>query len=660
MKNIILTMLLTTLISFAQEGIICKSPVYSDKVLELKKINYPGDQTIDVTYYKLDISISNSPKNISGTITVRAKSLMDNLTALYLDLSDPLFVASVTLGSESLNFTHGNSKLVIMLNTAFNTGEEFQIEVTYFGTPGSSGFGSFEFYTRSNGKPAIWSLSQPYGAKDWWPCKDTPADKADSSDVWITVDDQFYAVSNGKLIEIIDNGDGIKTFKWKNSYPIAQYLISVAIADYFIYETYYNYTENDSMPVIHYNYPERWNDNRKSQLDKTIPMLHIFSDKFGEYPFLNEKYGHAEFAWSGGMEHQTVTSMGSFGEYIVAHELSHQWFGDMITCKDWHHIWLNEGFATYSECIYAENYYDFDAYMNRIISKMGSPGQSWSAKGAVGSIYVQDISTVWSIFNSARSYEKGAIVLHMLRGVVGDALFFDIWKTYAADPAVKHGVAVTEDFQAIAEQVSGMDLEYFFSEWIYGENYPRYHFNWTSSEISPGNFEVALTIEQEINSNPSFFTMPIQVKVTHASGDTLINLFNDQQIQQFNFTFSQQPLDISIDPNLWILRDVFNEISGVEDELVAGKYKLMQNYPNPFNPSTTIEYYIPEQSFVSLKVYDILGNEITTLVDEMKNAGKYSVKLNSNKILAISSSGVYFYKLEAGDFSETKKFILMK
>ncbi len=660
MKRLLIILIFISSVLFAQDNFICKHTLQTLENSSLKKVNFPGDQTIDITYYKLDISVTHQPQNISGTVTIGAKSLIDNLNECYLDLTDALNVQSVNLSSDLLSFTHQNDKLTINLGNNFNTGDEFELQVTYSGVPGTSGFGSFEFYTRNNGKPAIWTLSEPYGAKDWWPCKDTPADKADSSDVWITVDNQFYAVSNGKLMDITDNGNGTRTFKWKNSYPIAQYLISLAIADYYIYETYFNYSPTDSMPVIHYSYPEKWNANRKDELDMTIPMIQIFSEKYGEYPFLSEKYGHAEFAWGGGMEHQTVSSMGSFGEWIVAHELSHQWFGDMITCKDWHHIWLNEGFATYSECLYAENYYDFDAYMDRILLKIGQPNQTWTAKGAVGSIYVQDISAVWSIFNSARSYAKGGVVLHMLRGVVGDEAFFNILKAYASDPAVKHGVAVTEDFQAIAEQISGVDLDYFFSQWIYGENYPKYEVFWSSSQNTSGNFKIDLTIEQELNSNPSFFTMPIQIKINTVSGDTLVTVFNDQQSQQFFIDVDAQPLSIVLDPNIWILRDVTSISTSVKDEINPAEYSLFQNYPNPFNPETTIEYFLPEKSFVSLKIYDQLGGEILTLVNSEQSSGKYSVNFNSSQLGFSTASGVYFYRLNAGDFSSTKKFVILK
>ena len=336
-------------------------------------------------------------------------------------------------------------------------------------------------------------------------------------------------MSNGKLISITDNGDGTKTYKWHNSYPIAQYLLSLAITNYTIYTNYYNYSPVDSMPVVHHIYPETF-PSVQSVLDKTPLMIKIYSDRFGQYPFLREKYGHAQFGWSGGMEHQTCSSMGVFAEDIISHELAHQWFGDDITCKDWHHIWLNEGFATYCTGLYYEAAYGPATYNSYMASQMVT------AQTAVGSIYVQDISNIDEIFNGARSYSKGSVVLHMLRGIVGDTVFFKILKSYIADPTLAYNVAVTEDFQRNAEAVSGLNLEYFFSEWIYGVNYPQYNLTWNYTPASGNLYNVTLNLSQQNNTNPSYFTMPVKIKISTAVSDTVFTIFNDQQSQQYGFT----------------------------------------------------------------------------------------------------------------------------
>ena len=612
-----------------------------EKELEISKVTYPGDSSIDVTYYKLNLTVTYTPNYLIGVVQVNAKPAGSaSLSNFFLDLQQPLDVDSVKLGNTNLSFIHKNARLNITLDKTYNPGEEFGVTIYYQGTPGSSGFGSFQFATQDgteNGIPVIWSLSEPYGASDWWPCKDTPADKVDSSEVWITCDAAFKGVSNGTLISTIDNRNNTRTFKWKNSYPIAQYLISIAITNYEEYINYFKYTQNDSMPITHYLYQGKLS-SVKTQLDETPNMIKVFSEKYGMYPFIKEKYGHAEFGWGGAMEHQTCTSMGpnAFRRDVIAHELAHQWFGDKVTCKDWRNIWLNEGFAKYSESVYLEAIGGENAYKNKTATEMGY------AINAVGSIYVQDISSVGSIFDYNRTYAKGSIVLHMLRGIVGDETFFNILKTYNSDPQLAYNSANTEDFQRVAESVSGLDLNYFFSEWIYGVNYPNYTYSWNANQLNANDFEVTLNVSQAINSNPAFFTMPIQIKINTALGDTLLTVMNNQQQQQFKFNLTSQPNSLIFDPDNWILKNVSLATSADDDSRVE-KFELEQNYPNPFNPVTTIKYSIPSiqnpqlgearGGLVQLKVYDVLGNEVATLVNKNQQPGNYEVNFKASNLV---------------------------
>ncbi len=625
------------------------------------KLYYPGDQTIDVTYYKLDLNISYSPQQISGAVTIDARSLQDNLTTVFYDLQNALTVDSIVAPSGRLNFTHSNAKINLTLDRAYNIGELFEVTVYYHGVPGSSGFGSFEFSSHA-GHPIIWTLSEPYGASDWFPGKDSPADKVDSCDVIVTADSMFYTVSNGTLLSVINNGDGTKTFHWKEHHPIAQYLISLAMTNYAEYDNYY-VEGGDSMIVRHFNYPENLNSTREARLNKTVNMLEYYKDIYGLYPYFDEKYGHAEFGWSGGMEHQTCTSIGAYGETIIAHELAHQWFGDKVTCATWQDIWLNEGFATYTEALWLGHVYGNGAYNDRIASYMST------AKYANGPIYVQDISNVNSIFNYARSYAKGAVVIHMLRGIVGDSTFFQILQSYLNDPRYAYNSATTDQFAAVASAVSGTDLTYFFNEWIYGENYPKYRVDFKRVDLGGGSYQAVVTINQNTNTSPRFFTMPIQLKINMLNGDTLVTVFNDAISQSFPIDVSSYPVSVEMDPNNLILKDILGT-TGVEDENVPNKFSLSQNYPNPFskgaggNGTTTIQYSIPavgaqnfasEQS-VELKIYDVLGREITTLVNRKQAPGNYSVRFTPDNL----PSGIYFYTLKAGEFSASKKMILMK
>jgi aminopeptidase N len=631
--------------------------VRAEKKLSLGKVNYPGDSRFDVKYYKLDLKINQILQRISGNVRIDAMADTNNVNSIFVDLATSLIVDSIKMNNNLLPFTRSSDKIFINLNSSFNKGQKFSITIYYNGAPSTSGFGSFTFGTRQGGNPSIFTLSQPYGTKDWWPCKDTPGDKADSADIWFTVSNPLKAVSNGKLISVVNNGDGTSTYKWKVSYPIAQYLISLAASDFVQYDNYYRYALNDSMAINHFIYPENFNISIRNLLDLTPQIMQVFAQRFGEYPFIREKYGHAEFGWSGGMEHQTCSSMGFWSDWIIAHELAHQWYGDAITCKDWNNIWLNEGFATYSEGLWAEAKQGTQAYNSFINGKMGI------AKSAVGSVYVTDISSVGSIFNYARTYAKGAIILHMLRGIVGDSVFFNILRTYTYHPTVSYGVAVTEDFQQIAEDVSGMDLDYFFNQWIYGENYPKYMVGWSTNQVSDTLTFLNVQINQQTNSNPTFFTMPIQMLVKRFGlSDTTVILFNNQQNQTFQVSIRGAITEVQFDPNNWILKDVTFAYSN-DESFSEYDFKLNQNYPNPFNPSTVISYQLPINSNVTLKVYDILGNEIATLVDEYQKAGNYEIEFNVAQAISLSqglTSGVFFYRLQTEGFSQTKKMILLR
>lgn len=635
----------------------------AERKIALQKINYPGDSRYDVKYYKLDLKINHILQRISGNVRIDAVADTNNLNSIFVDLASSLIVDSIKMANNLLPFTRSSDKIFINLITTFNKGQKFSITIFYNGTPSTSGFGSFTFGTRPSGQPSIYTLSQPYGTKDWWPCKDTPGDKADSADIWFTVSNPLKAISNGKLIVVENNGDGTSTFKWKVSYPIAQYLISLAASDFVQYNNYYRYAPSDSMPINHFIYPENFSTSLRNLLDLTPEMIQVFAQRFGEYPFIREKYGHAEFGWGGGMEHQTCSSMGFWSDWIIAHELAHQWYGDAITCKDWNNIWLNEGFATYAEGLWTEAKQGNQAYNNFISSKMST------AKNAQGSIYLSDISTVGSIFNYARTYAKPAIVLHMLRGIVGDSTFFNILRTYTYHPSVAYGVAVTENFHQIAEDVSGLDLDYFFNQWIYGENYPKYLVGWSTNQVSDTLTYLNVIINQQVNSNPAFFTMPIQMLVKRFGlPDTTVILFNNQQNQNFQIPIRGAITSVQFDPNNLILKDVTLAYNN-KDNLSKFDFKLEQNYPNPFgtnihsyNPSTKISWQAQIGCHQTLKVYDLLGNEIVTLIDEYKEAGNYEIEFNAletNRGLSLTS-GVYFYRLQAGNFVQTKKFILLR
>jgi len=606
---------------------------------------------IDITYYRLQLNLTTPQSYLKGRSTVTGICRSDEAGPLVLDLVNQMKVDSTFINGRRTSFSQGPSTLSVTLDRPYRSGELLSADLYYEGVPVATGFGSFEFSSHQN-VPWVYSLSEPAGARDWWPCKDDPSDKADSSDVIVTCDSSFKVGSNGILVSDINNGDGTSTFHWQERYPIASYLISIAVTNYAQFSNWFHYSPSDSMEILDYVLPEHLSDALAS-LPRTVDMLTVYSNLYGLYPFVKEKYGHSEFGTGGAMEHQTMTSTTTFAEDVISHELAHQWFGDMITCRTWADLWLNEGFAEYSSALFREKEYGMNSYWSYMNSQMSL------AVEAVGAIGVPDTSSVRNLFDTPRIYDKGATVLHMLRHVLGDSLFFRSLWTYANTPSLRYSTATIKDFQTACETVSGMNLDYFFQEWIYGEGFPNYGYSWSSS--AAGNeYLVKVDLEQSVrNTSPAFYTMPVDIQIKSGTWDTIATVFNNARSQEFAFEVSNKPTNVLIDPEGWILKLVFSD----EDQS-PGSYALEQNYPNPFNPNTTIAFRLPMHGFVTLRIYDVLGRLVSTLLDEQKNAGLYTVDWNSTGV----ASGVYFYQLSAhplagtqtGDFVETRKMILVR
>lgn len=602
-----------------------------------------ADPSIDVTYYKLDLNITSS--YLRGRVTVKAWCRVDSLGSLSLDLDDAMIVDSVVTHGISVPFRRFTGILQITLDRQYLRDELITVDVYYRGIPAVTGFGSFVF-AEHGGLPWAWSLSEPYGASDWWPCKNHPVDKADSVDVWVTCSSALKVGSNGKLIGVTDNGDGTHTYKWSERYPIATYLVSVALTDFAEFSNWFHYSPTDSMEVLNYVLPEHL-ASAQLALPRAVGALGIFSREFGDYPFLNEKYGHAEFGRGGAMEHQTMTSTTTFEEYTIAHELAHQWFGDLITCANWPNLWLNEGFATYSEALYGEAMYDSAGYWSRMNFRMDN------ARRALGTLYVQDTTSVFNLFQNDRVYSKGASVLHMLRHILGDSVFFRSLRHYVADPQLRYNIATTEDFQRACEEASGVNLEFFFSEWVYGEKYPQYRIRWnydTSSHVA------VVRIDQRTEtSNPSFFTMPVDLRFIAADWDTTIVVFHTFSGQEFAVELPRIPSQVLLDPDRWILKDM------IRDEVLPVAFALDQNYPNPFNGSTHIVYKLPHRANISLTIMNLLGQEVATLVDGREEAGTHTAVWNGNNSAGVPvASGVYFCRFAGEGFSIMRKVIVVR
>src|SRR5262249_37696575 len=324
-------------------------------------------------------------------------------------------------------------------------------------------------------------------------------------------------------------------------HPISSYLVSIASYPYTHTVDWYVPAPADSMRIDFFNYPETAPGVAPVQ-SKVKTMLGAYAARFGPYPFGDEKYGHAQFQCGGGMEHETCTSIGAFAEFVVAHELGHQWWGDMVTCRDFHHIWVNEGFATFMESIWAESQGGPAAYHADLqLNKYYGPGTVW----------VPDDQDEGRIFDSNLSYNKGSWVLNMLRHVLGDATFFDAMLQYRATNLYSTGT--TEVFRAACEAVSGRDLTKFFQQWVYDERYPVYHPTW-ASHAAGGGYDVTLTLEQR--QSWQLFTMPVDVRVTTTAGPRDFVLPDSLASQVFTLHVDAQPTALDLDPGDWILKQV--------------------------------------------------------------------------------------------------------
>jgi hypothetical protein len=399
------------------------------------------------------------------------------------------------------------------------------------------------------------------------------------------------------------------------------------------------------MEVLNYVLPSKL-AQAQADLPRTVTMLEIFSDLFGLYPFIDEKYGHCDFGWGGAMEHQTMTSTGTYNENTIAHELAHQWFGDLITCASWADLWLNEGFATYMTGVYRERAYGAAAYYNYMTSTLAA------AKTAVGTLYVQDTANVGNLFASSRVYYKGASVLHMLRHVVGDSAFFAGLLAYASDTNLRYGTAATADFRMAMESAAGADLGWFFGEWVYGEKYPKYQYGWTTGPDSAGHRTDLRVVQTTGTVNPAVFRMPVDVRIAGAGWADTIVVVDSLGTQDFTFVTALEPSSVQIDPGRWLLRDldsVSYAVLGVGGHagVPAGPF-LLQNYPNPFNPSTTIGYAVAARSRVTLKIFNVLGGEVATIFSGVADPGTREAAWNA----AGRPSGVYIAELVAEPVAE--------
>ncbi|MBS1772833.1 MAG: M1 family metallopeptidase [Bacteroidetes bacterium] len=565
----------------------------------------PEEDYYDVQYLKFDIKLTNTSTAVSGNVITVAKATA-SMNVYAFELNNTLIIDSAKINNVILPVATTGDIRKITLGSALSSGTTFTAQVFYHGST-AAGTGQFFIHGLNpvvdNGFTLMYSLSDKDLASDWWPSKQSIQDKVDSVDMWVTVDDTLKACSNGLLKKTTIMPGNQLRYEWKTIYPIDYYLIMVAVAPYneYSYQMHYTDGSNDSMLIQNfvYNTPGSFTATAKAALDSTGLIVDYFSSKFGRYPFDKEKYGHCMSPLGGGMEHQTMTTMGT-GAYsdvtLISHELGHQWWGDNVTYANWAEIWLSEGFASYCEQLFVEKFRGAQAfydYRTKVFNNAMVP---------TGSVYVDDTTSVGRIFNTALTYKKGASVVHMLRYLApNDSLFFVVLKTYQQQ--FKNGFALTTDLKHIAEQTYGTSLDSFFRQWVYGEGYPRYAAKWAQQGST-----VVIEIDQTTTKSTSVpcFWMPLEIKLKSVAGNRIIKLYNNTPTQTFVTAWDSTLTGIEIDPN----NHVLNSLGAItqDQSILNVKKTLVDNdltvSPNPAEDEWLVEH-IPANAFCTLT--DISG-----------------------------------------------------
>ena len=601
----------------------------------------------DITFTKIDIETKNNSTYISGYALIEARVEANQLDTFCVELSSDMTVDSILFNGSFVNFTHNKSEIIIGLNTPIQNGDSFSATIFYkgFGNDENGYAGGLHHVNNSskyNYEPLTYSFTQPFGASVWFPCKQVLSDKIDSLHIFITTDSSYKVSSNGKLTNVVELPENKRRYEWKTKYPIAYYLVAFNVFNYTEYN-FYTYPEgfSDSIFIQNFMVDQAHINEMKDEIDKTHDAMNLYCNLFGMYPFKDEKYGHSIWGKGFGMEHQTMTSMPYNIDFRrLSHELSHQWFGNSVTCGSWQDIWLNEGFATY---------FDYLALKLLVSEQAGKDRMEYYHKRAMtyagGSVYVPDAeaNNASRIFNYKLSYCKAGAVVKMLRfELQDDDMFWQILQNYLAD--FKNGFATTQDFQAVVNETTGKNYDYFFDQWIYGQGYPTFSGTWYQE-----NDTLTLNVNEQTSLTrvTPLFKMLVQYKLEiKGGGDTLISLQQEQRDQVFRIYMPKTVEDIFIDPNNEVLNKGiklnYQKPSSVEiNELISCNV-----YPNPFSNQIKISIF-EQQSEISIAMYDNRGIKIfydfSTQMEYAINTsemqpGLYYIELKSEK-------GIYRQKI---------------
>jgi len=499
-----------------------------------------NQRKIDVLHYDLSFDLYPKAKRFEAVAIVKGQILDENLEVIELNFYDNFEITEVILNNTQTDFICEGTRFMVPIKKLSN--DTFVLKVRYNGTPKKAGLSGFVF-GKKNGNSFIYNLSEPNYASTWFPCNDFPTDKA-LLDMKITNDSLNISLSNGNLFDVITKGNR-KTYHWKTIYPISTYLIAIYSSDYETFSDEYISLDGTETLSLQYYVSEEKLEDAKIDFAEHPEYMRFFAATFGEYPFMGEKYGIAEFLWqAGAMEHQTITGVASniitgsnYFEDVLIHELAHHWWGDAVGPKSWKDIWLNEGFSTYSEAIYYEFKSGKSALQSTMISNYRDnfPGR---------------LSSPGSFLFTSTVYNKGAWVLHMLRHEIGDSIFFktlrDYFETY------KYKNASTKDFQEICEQVSGKNLDKFFDQWINGEGEIELEYKWESIKVGD-EFDNRFFIYQ-VQEEYDTYHFPLEILIQMENGEEERYLFEIKSREtQIELKTDDEIKFVILNPDNWLL-----------------------------------------------------------------------------------------------------------
>jgi aminopeptidase N len=531
------------LLVFVISGSVSSQPALPD-------FNRP--QTYDVQHYTIRVGFERSAKQVNGDTSVSLKPLKDGLRVVELDAVGISF-SSVILEPSGTNveFKSNGGKVAVTLDRPYGPQDTITLRFRYTAKPVKGVY----FVNAETGRSAqIWTQGEPDEARHWFPSFDFPSDKATTEQI-ITAEKDETVIGNGELLSKSDNPDGTRTWHYKMPVPHSTYLVSFVIGKYTLVQEKYK-----DIPVGFYIYPGKEN-TAKNAYGRTLDMFAVFEELTGiSYPF--NKYDQtmvANFQF-GGMENITATTMAdteiffadfAFGRNavmdLVSHELAHSWFGNMVTCRNWAELWLNEGFATFMEAAYREKAFGREDYQRKIRADAAQFLVDDTINKRRHGLFNRRAGDVSSLFdNPATTYNKGGVVIHMLREQIGEEAFWKGVNSYLTRH--RFGSVESTDLRKALEEASAQDLGWFFDQWVYGVGAPRLDVRKVYSR-SGRSLKITVTqVQNPVDLVPSAFRLPMEIEVTAAGRKTRETLDITRRVQTFTFNSNARPSDVKFDP----------------------------------------------------------------------------------------------------------------